>query len=123
MRRDPSIEKLVGRAHRRVVFWRFVGDCIEVPAHILKALAEVLVTVANLFMAFSRTIFYMELHYAQQYKNLTGSDLAFAMGERNRYAGMDPYRLAYLRETERQQVRQTLQQQFDVDLGDDENES
>lgn len=119
MRRELSVEKMVRRAQRRMVFWRLLGDLIEIPAKLCQILAEGLVGLANVFMSVSRTVFYMELHAAREYLNLTGADLAYAMGETNRYAGMDARRLNDLRETQRRQIRATLEQQFDVELGEE----
>lgn len=115
LRREASIERQVRKAHRRMVCWRLVGDIVEIPAHILKQIGEFFVVLANVFMSFSRTIFYMELHYARQYTNLTGSDPAYAMGEPNRYGGMEPARLAHLRAAQTEQMRRSLEEQFEGD--------
>jgi hypothetical protein len=102
MKRERSIEQLVRRAHRRMVFWRFVGDCIEVPYRLIQMLGAVFVAIMNGFcgiiMSFSRTVFYLELEAARQYKSLTGTDLGYAVGDPTRYGGLSPERAARTQE-------------------------
>ena len=98
-----SVEKLVRKAHRRMTFWRLVGDLVEIPAKLLNITANVIVMTANalasipqglssIIMSISRTVFYFELEYARQYRILTNTDLAVALGEAGRYGGVLPGR-------------------------------
>lgn len=89
LRRDRSIEARVRRAHRRLFFWRLVGDIIEIPLKLVSALSN---AICAIFASLSKTVFYLELEAAREYMALTGADLAYALGETNRYGGLTPGR-------------------------------
>jgi hypothetical protein len=73
-----------------MVFWRIVGDCIDVFPKLFGALAGLLIAIGNCFTMISRSVLYYELEHARKYKLLTNTDLALAVGEPNRYGGLKP---------------------------------
>lgn len=90
-----SVEKLARRALRRAAFWRAVVACIDLPGDVLKALAQVMMRVADLFDDLSNSAYYFEADAARDYRTITGVDLGFATsGSLNRYAGTNPKALA-----------------------------
>lgn len=80
-----SLEWQIRRAFWRMVWWRLLGDLIEVPGKIADALATM---IAAVFGSFAKTVFYFELEAARNYKTLTGTDLGYAVGETSRYGGL-----------------------------------
>lgn len=87
-----SLEREIGKAFRRMVFWRLVGDLCELPIRVLEACQFVFTSLIRWVASVNRSVFYMELEYARRYKALTGTDLAYAVGEVTRYSGLDPAR-------------------------------
>lgn len=80
-----SVEARVRRAFWAMLFWRIVGDVLGIPSKLLRAVALV-------FESIEKSIFYAELESARRYKALTGTDLAYALGETGRYGGLSPER-------------------------------
>jgi len=71
-----------------MVFWRIVGDILDIPGKICGILIAMLNGIGNLFTMFSRSILYYELEHARKYRLLTETDLALAIGEPGRYGGL-----------------------------------
>lgn len=80
-----SIEARTRIALACMIFFRLLGDIIEIPQKFIDAASQVLTSI-------SKTVFYAELESARRYKALTGTDLGYAIGEVGRYGGLDPAR-------------------------------
>ena len=75
---------------RWMTFWRIVGDCVDIVPKVAVAITGLILNLAGVFTMFSRSVLYFELEHARRYKLLTGTDLALAMGEPNRYGALLP---------------------------------
>ena len=90
-----SIEKLAAKELRRAAFWRATTIAVDFPGTILKAVAQIIMRVADLFGELSDVCFSFEADAARRYRTLTGVDLGFAVkGDLDRYAGTNPRALA-----------------------------
>jgi hypothetical protein len=78
-----TAEKLASRYLRHVTYWRLLATAVALPAKLLEACS-------GFFRDIQGDIFLLELHAANRYRLLTGSDLGVASGEDARYLGMAP---------------------------------
>lgn len=78
---NRSVERQVQRSLWAVFFYRGIGDLVALPRMLLNSAAVWI-------LACERTLMYLELDAARRYRALTGVDLAVAVGEDSRYAGL-----------------------------------
>lgn len=88
LHRSRSFEQQVKHHMRWMVFWRVVGDCVDVVPKLSHALSSLILNLGSIFTMFSRSILYFELEQARKYRLLTSTDLALGIGEPNRYGGL-----------------------------------
>ena len=102
-----SIEKEVGKARRRLLFWRLFGEVFSLPQFILKAFAQLLLNLCSWLNRIEIAIFAMEQDAARRYILLTNLDPGTATGDPSRYAAPNPVNAELIQDAFMRQAMET----------------